>query len=228
MRSIVLGALLCVGTVAIAQDAPLIPITFEWPAPEPNVLPDLSVRDAVQGAIDSARDARTQASLARRLAAQAKRRAGLQGVFGINPNRATTDGETELAATRGTSGGAILGTVKYASGAEMTGSLSDNMGVYTGAPESPLLRFSGFVWGATESHPSPRTGIFEWKNGDTFVGSITGSGNLSQGVYIDANGGRRFIGTIDLSESQFRPVKGGMKDGSGKLLAIVRAPGRNR
>ena len=221
MRSIIFASLFCVGAPACAQDAPPIPVEFQWPATEVGAIPDLREKEAVRRAIDVAREARSQALEARRIAFQEKARAGVQGRIGLHPSHATTDGETEITVTRGTSSGAKLGVVTYASGARMTGSLSENVGVYTGSPDSQLGRFSGFVWGATGSHPSPTTGIFEWKNGDTFVGSITGKGNHSEGIYTDADGGRKFVGTVDLSESEFRPVDGYLEDDSGQLLAVV-------
>jgi hypothetical protein len=222
MRSMILAALLCVGAPAIAQDAPLIPASFEWPDAQPGAIPDLRINSDVHDARETARSATSRASEGRRAAAQEKRRAGLQGAFGIKPKRATTDDETEIAATRGTSNGATLGTVTYSTGATMTGAFGPDIGVYVAAPESPLRRFSGWVSGATGSAPAPCDGIFEWKNGDSFTGSITGSGSLSQGVYVEAGGNRRFVGVADLSESQFRPVRGYVEDGSGRLLAVVR------
>lgn len=223
MRSMTFVIAACIGSAAIAQEAPLIPVEFEWPAAQTDAMPDLRIRDDVRAAEDAAREARSQATIARRVAAQEKRRAGVQGLVGLRPSRATTDGETVVDATRGTSTGAKLGTVTYAWGAKMTGSLGDGLGVYLAAIDSPLSRFSGFVWGATENRPFPTNGIFEWKNGDTFTGSFTGSGSGASGIYIDASGNRKFVGVIDMSQSEFRPIRGYLLDQSGKLLAVVNA-----
>ena len=200
----------------------MIPATFEWPQAQPGVIADLRVADDVRDARETARQATTRASEGRRAAGQAKRRAGLQGAFGIRPQRATVDDDTEVALTRGTSEGAKLGSITYPTGATMTGAFGPDVGVYTGGPESPLRQFSGWVWGASTGTPRPIDGIFEWKNGDTFTGSITGDGSASQGVYVEAGGQRRFVGVIDLSQSEFRPVRGYLENGSSKLLAVVR------
>ena len=111
----------------------------------------------------------------------------------------------------------------YDSGARMTGEFGSNLGVYEAGPESPLLQFSGFVWGASSPNPHCSEGLFEWRNGDTFAGSIVGDGSSSEGIYTDATGERRFVGVVDLSESDFRPVRGYVLDKGGRLLATVRA-----
>lgn len=221
MRPMIFVIAACIGSAAIGQEAPLIPVTFEWPAIQADAIPDLRVSQDVRSAEDAAREARSQATIARRIAGQEKRRAGVQGLFGVKPSRATTDGETIVDATRGTSAGAKLGTVTYAWGSKMTGSLSEGLGVYEASADSPLSRFSGFVLGATGSRPFPTDGIFEWKNGDTFTGSLTGSGIAASGVYVSANGDRKFVGVIDLNQSEFRPLRGHLFDRSGKLLAVV-------
>ena len=221
MRPMIFAIAAWIGSAAIAQEAPLIPVTFEWPAAQSGAIPDLRVSEEVRSAESAAREARSQATIARRIAAQEKRRAGLQGLFGVKPSRATTDGETIVDATRGRSAGSRLGTITYAWGSRMTGSLSDGLGVYEASADSPLSRFSGFVLGATGSRPFPTNGIFEWKNGDTFTGSLTGSGGSASGIYVSANGDRKFVGVIDMSQSEFRPLRGNLLDQSGKLLAVV-------
>lgn len=221
MRSIFVAALLCLGSVANAQDAPPIPVTFAWPEPAPGAIPDFRIADDVRDARETARQATSRASEGRRAAATAKRRAGLQGAFGVKPQRATVDDDTEVAMTRGTSAGAKLGAITYPTGATMTGALNDGVGVYTAAPESPLRQFSGWVFGAGSGNPRPIDGIFEWKNGDTFTGSMTGDASASTGVYVKAGGQIRFVGVIDFSQSEFRPVRGYLESSSGKLLAVV-------
>lgn len=222
MRLIFYVTLLCLSSTAVAQDAPLIPTLFEWPERQSDVIGDLRIRDDVSDARESARQATTRASEGRRAVGQAKRRAGLQGSFGIKPERATLGGDTEVALTRGRSNGATLGTITYSTGAIMTGAFGPNVGVYFAEPESPLRQFSGWVWGAGSPTPRPMDGIFEWKNGDIFTGSITGDASASKGVYVKADGQFRFVGVIDLSQSQFRPIRGYLEGASGKLLAVVR------
>jgi hypothetical protein len=219
MRSMILAALLCVGTTAAAQNA--LAVRFEWPASQPDPIPDLRLTETVSGAREAARSANTRAEEARSAAAHAKRRAGVQGALGLKPKRATTDDDTTIALTRGSAGGPQLGSITYPSGATMVGAFGPDVGVYTAAPERRLRHFSGWVWGASTGKPNPRDGVFVWKNGDVFTGSITGDGSASEGLYEEAGGGRRFIGVIDLSGSEFRPVSGYLETRDGKLLAAI-------
>lgn len=218
MRFMLIAVVLCLAVPVWAQDAPLIPATFEWPEAEPDAIPDLRVNDSVVRARETAREATTRASEGRRAAAATKRRAGLQSAFGVKPQRATIDDETEIAMTRGSP----LGSTAYPTGATLTGDLSAGLGVYRGYPESPLNQFSGWVFNAGSGSPRPIDGIFEWKNGDVFTGSMTGDGSTSAGVYVSGDGERRFVGIIDFSQSEFRPVRGYLENAKGKLLAVVK------
>lgn len=218
MRLILACVMFSVAATASAQEVPPIPATFEWPEPDSNAIPDLRIGDDIRSAREAAREATTRASDGRSAAAAAKRRASVQGVFGVEPQRATVDDETEVAVARGSS----LGTVSYPSGATLLGALDAGVGVYTAAPESPLSQFSGWVFGASTQAPRPLDGIFEWKNGDIFTGSITGDGSSSRGIYVKADRQVRFVGIVDLSEIEFRPVRGHLETTSGKLLAVVR------
>ena len=161
MGSIFFAAMLCVGSTSVAQDAPLIQATFEWPEAQPGVIADLRVSNNVRDARETAREATLRASEGRRAAGQAKRRAGLRGAVGISPQRATVADDTEVALTRGTSEGSKLGSIAYSSGATMTGAFGPDVGVYKGGPDSPLRQFSGWVWGARTGAPRPIDGLFE-------------------------------------------------------------------
>jgi hypothetical protein len=222
MRLMIVAATLFMGSAATAQEARLIPIVFEWPAVEVGAIPDLRLRSVVQDAKEAAREAKTRASEGRRLAARAKRREGIQSIFGIKPSRATSDDETQVSVARGRSHGMVLGGAVHASGGHFTGALGANEGVYIASADSPLYRFSGFVWGAATDNATPSEGIFEWKNGDTFTGSIVGDGSASRGIYIQHGGERKFVGIVDLSQTDFRPIQGYMESASGELLAVVR------
>lgn len=133
------------------------------------------------------------------------------------------DDDTVVSPTRGRSYGDVLGSITYSTGAVLTGAFGSDVGVYIGGPESPLNRFSGWVWGTSSPTPQPRDGVFEWNNGNSFAGSIIGDGSESRGVFTEAGAGRRFVGTIDLSQVDARPVRGQVESGSGELLAVVRS-----
>lgn len=218
MRIMLAIAILWAAGPAFAQDAPLIPATFEWPEAQPDAIPDLRVEESVRHARTSAREATTRASEGRRAAAATKRRIGLQGALGVKPQRATVDDETQMAVTRGSP----LGSITYPTGAILTGDLVAGLGTYQAYLESPLSRFSGWVFGAGSRSPRPIDGIYEWKSGDIFTGSMTGDASASTGVYVSADGQKRFVGVIDFSQTEFRPVRGYLETATGKLLAVVK------
>jgi hypothetical protein len=220
MRTILLAALFGFGSAAIAAEPSLVSPRFDWPASQPGAIADLRVKNAVTQAEESARRAETRAYEGRRAAAHARRRDKVRGVLGMRPHRAIIDDDTEMAGTRYEDG--VLGSISYPSGATMTGLFGEDLGAYTGGPESALDRFSGWVWGAQTDHPSCTDGIFEWKNGDTFTGSVTGKGGDIYGVYLEAGGQRRFIGELDMSEASWHPLRGYVLDAKGRLLAVVR------
>ena len=78
------------------------------------------------------------------------------------------------------------------------------------------------MFNAGSGNPRPIDGIFEWKNGDVFTGSMTGDGSASAGVYIRADDQQRFVGIMDFSQSGFRPMRGYLESDTGKLLAVVK------
>lgn len=186
MRMIAAAALLMTVAPAGAQEHSSGP-AFEWPTARSGALADLRVRDDVTEAREAAGQAKTRAVEGRRAAAHAKRRAGVQGALGLTPKPAMVDDDTVVSPTRGRSYGDVLGSITYSTGAVLTGAFGSDVGVYIGGPESPLNRFSGWVWGASSPTPQPRDGVFEWKNGNSFAGSIIGDGRKPRRLH----GGRR-------------------------------------
>ena len=210
-------------TIAVASSSasteppPLIATSFEWPVPNPNVIPDLRVTQAVGLARDSARQATTIASEGRRFAAMSRRRNALRGVVGLGPHPVTVAAGTTMIATPANGeSGPLLGKITYPSGARFEGLLSHGgaRGVIDPSPESPLAAFSGDVGSASTPNPRPLSGIYSFRNDDTFTGG-------GYGIYESADGERRFIGWIDFSQTNIRPAEGIMEDRRGRLLAVV-------
>lgn len=217
MRALIFAAALALtasGAGALAAaDSP----QFEWPTAEPGAIPDLRIAAAIKTARENARSATTRAEEGRRAAAQTHRHEALLGLVGAKPRSATIDDET-VVTTAGINGRVgRFGTITYDSGATLTGLIADGTGVYRASPESRLAQFSGWVFGATRSSPQPMDGQFNFRNGDTFVGS-SGTG---YGVYTSANGETRFVGKVDFDNYPLRPVVGTLEDRQGHLLANV-------
>lgn len=120
----------------------------------------------------------------------------------------------------GDDGGAMFGELSWANGAKLTGVVNNGMGEYEPAPESSLRRFSGWVWGVTNPVPVPMRGEFEFRNGERFTGSYNAGSNAS-GVYVSADGERRFVGEIDFEAGSYRPMRGQLEDRRGRVLAVV-------
>lgn len=192
---------------------------FEWPAVNANVIPDVRLRDVVHDAIEEAREAEGRARQASLFAGQASRRDGARSAVGLKTQPVTIAEGTVMTATsyHGRTGPA-LGVIAYANGATMRGAFGGpDAGTYTAAPESMLASFTGWVFGATTADPNPLEGLFTFRNGDTF----TGDANSGLGVYVEAGGGRRFVGKADMRNGAFRPLEGNVVDRQGKLLATV-------
>ena len=154
-------------------------------------------------------------------AAQTKRLVGIRSTIGRGPKPVTVaDGTVVFAVPYGNTAGTLYGTITYANGASLIGVVGDGTGVYTADEFSGLSEFRGWVWGAASSSPVPMTGIFDFKNGESFTGSyLTGTNAI--GIYSSNDGNRLFVGEIDFQGGAIRPIKGIMQDRRGHLLALV-------
>lgn len=222
MRNVLIAAALALGVVGVAIAAPpLFAEQFEWPQSQVGVIPDLRVADVVSDARNEAREAASQADAGKRNAATAKRIAGLRGMIGIKPNPVTVAaGTTMTAYPIDGEGGTPYGVMTYASGASMIGEFGGDTGILTASPESLIAEFRGWVYGAAQQKPTPMKGVFDFKNGESFTGSLNAENN-ARGIYSSVDGTQRFVGLMDLSGVPGRPLKGVMEDRRGRLLAIV-------
>lgn len=204
-------------TGAIAAP-PLFSNSFEWPETDPSAIPDARLTDVVGAGREAARAASERASAARRASGQAKRLAGLKSVLGVNAKPMTVDDQT--VATINRNGFGTFGTVQFPSGAVFIGEVGQGEGRYAPSPESKLTAFSGYVWGVETAYPRPIEGIFEFKTGESFTGTLSGS--EARGIYLSADGMRRFVGTMIVEADSPRPVAGIVEDRNRGLLAVVR------
>lgn len=217
MRALIFVAALALGVSGASALAATEASQFVWPIVKPGAIPDLRIAAFIKTARENARSAATRAEEGRRAAAQTHRHEALLGLVGAKPHSATIDDETTVT-TAGINGRlGRFGTINYDSGATMTGLIADGTGLYRASPESPLAQFSGWVFGATRSTPQPMDGQFNFRNGDTFMGS-SGTG---YGVYTSANEEIRFVGKIDFENYPLHPVIGAFEDRQGRLLANV-------
>lgn len=211
---------LALGVTATGLSAapPLFDNAFAWPESVANVIPDARLADIVRTGRESARAASERADVARRASGQAKRLAGLKGAFGIGAKPTTIDDDTVAIVNR--NGYGEFGTVQFPSGASFTGEVGQGEGRYAPSPESVLSAFTGWVFGVGSAGPRPTEGVFEFKTGDSFTGTLSGS--QARGIYMSADGSRRFVGTLIVESSMPRPVAGIVEDRNRRLLAVVR------
>jgi hypothetical protein len=197
---------------------PLFDNAFAWPESDANAIPDARIADTVRTGREAATAALNRAATARRLSGPAKRLAGLKVAFGLNGKPTTVDDDTVATVNR--NGYGTFGTVKFPSGASFTGEVSQGEGRYTPSPESVLTAFTGWVFGVGTANPHPSEGVFEFKTGDSFTGTLSGS--QAHGIYMAADGSRRFVGTMIVDSASPRPVAGIVEDRNRRLLAVVR------
>lgn len=195
--------------------------TFDWPAVDAQAIPDARLREVLASAIAEARQASEYSRQGEAAASRASRLVRLRSAIGRGPQPQTVgDGVTMAAVAYGDQGGAMFGDLLWASGAKLTGALTESMGEYIPPEESSVRRFAGFVTGTTNPDATPMTGEFEFKTGDRFLGSFM-TGRNAIGIYSSADGGLRFIGEIDFSAPAFRPLRGNLLDRQGNTLAVV-------
>lgn len=195
--------------------------TFEWPSVDPHAIPDARLRNVLASATEEARQAADYSRQGTTAASQARRLVGIRTAIGRGPQPQTVgDGVVMAAVPYGDEGGSVFGELTWANGATLTGALSVSMGAYDPPIESSVQRFTGFVWGATNPVATPMTGHFDFKSGDSFLGSYR-TGHNAIGVYASADGSRRFVGEIDFSAPAFRPLRGNLMDRDGRTLAVV-------
>lgn len=215
MRAVVVAAVIVLASPAAAQSS-LYPTQFAWPATDPQAIPDARLGDIISEARREADESAGQASEGRAAAGQARRLVAVRSAIGRAPQRVIVgDGVVMAAVPYGDAGGEMFGTLAYSSGAAFTGSVNSSIGEYSGAPESSISRFRGWVY-ANE----PMTGVFEFKNGETFTGSILAGSNAS-GIYVSADGDHRFVGIVDFTGGAFRPVRGQVEDRRHHVLAVI-------
>lgn len=204
-----------------AHSQALYPDRLEWPQPDPYAIPDARLRDVLASAKEDARKAASEAHAGGRAAGQARRITGLRNAIGRGPQpQIIGDGVVMSAVPYGDDGGTMFGELAWANGGKFVGVVSSAIGEYVPPTESALARFSGWVFGPAQSAPTPMTGEFEFKNGERFTGSFNAGSNAS-GIYVSADGERRFVGTIDFLAGSYRPMKGQLEDRRGRLLAVV-------
>ena len=193
-----------------------------WPEDQPGVIPDARLYERVRAARQEAHEASGRASDAQAVAGQARRRLAARRMIGRSARPQMIDDETIMTAVPYASEqGPMLGVVTYPDGANMTGEFGSDLGIYDPAPESAMTAFNGWVFGAASAYPQPMTGVFEFKNGERFIGSYL-AGSNARGVYRSSDGQRRFVGEIDFTGGRWRPVAGIVEDRRGRLLAVVR------
>lgn len=196
---------------------------FAWPEASAVAIPDVRLNDLIGEAKEAAQQAADRAQEGRRVAARAKRHSAVRGVIGLGAKPVTIDDGTVMTAVPFTGeSGPMIGTVTYPSGASMVGAFGPDVGVYQASPESSNAEFDGWCYGARSSNPQPTDGEFTFKSGDVFVGTRVAD-NFT-GIYRSADGSREFIGEVLLNSSTPRPVQGIMRDGSGRLLAVLTGP----
>lgn len=221
MRVFVMAmAALCLGSAGVYADSG-VPAGFEWPATQAGAVPDLRLSDVLRDARSEAREAQGRSREAQQAAGQARRRAALRGFVGLGMQPVTVDSGTVMRAVPyHWNDGPMLGEISYATGATMTGVFGPNLGVFISAPESPVAEFRGWVQSAASAHPYAMVGVFHYRNGERFSGCYC-AGNNARGVYQAADGQRRFVGMVDFTGENPRPLQGIVEDRQGRLLAVV-------
>lgn len=213
--------LAAVGSPSLSQD---FSRSFDWPNVDDQAIPDARLRDILIAAVDEAEQAAEYSRQGISAASRANRLVRVRSAIGRGPQpQIVGDGVTMSAVAYGDEGGSMFGELAWASGATMTGALSQSMGEYRPPLESSVQRFTGFVFGTTNPDAVPMTGDFEFKTGDHFVGSFN-TGRNALGVYASADGALRFVGEIDFYTPAFRPIRGNLLDRNGRTLAVVREP----
>lgn len=197
---------------------------FAWPEEQASAIQDLRLSPTISDARNEAKEARSRARDGWREAGLAKRREAVRGAIGLGAKPAIVDNDTIMTASTMRPGDMsyTLGSMTYPSGAHMQGGFGPDIGIYTGDELSPLREFRGWVYGARTSRPIPMTGIFEFKNGESFVGSYLAGSNAS-GIYTSADESRRFVGVVDFDSVPWTPLRGVLENKAGKILAIIGA-----
>ncbi len=209
------------GPPALSQD---FSRGFDWPAMDAQAIPDARLGAVLESAIQEARQAAEYSRQGEAAASRANRLVRLRSAFGRGPQlQIVGDGVTMEAVSYGDEGRALFGDLSWASGAKLTGSLSESIGEYQPPEESSIRRFAGFLTGTISPDATPMTGEFIFKTGDQFFGSYL-TGRNALGVYASANGEFRFVGEIDFTAPAFRPLQGNLVDRNGRTIAVVRMP----
>lgn len=197
------------------------PYGFHWPETQAGALPDLRLAEIIASARGEERDAKARAREARQAAAQARRRTSARAFIGLETQAVTVDSGTVMRAMPYYGeDGPMLGEISYATGAKMTGVFGPDIGVFVSAPEAPVAEFRGWVQHAVSADPNAMVGVFDYRNGERFSGCYC-AGSNARGAFESADGGRRFIGQIDLTGERPRPLQGIVEDKRGRLLAVV-------
>lgn len=197
-------------------------ILFVWPSADEEALEDRRLDFTIDRALAAEYEASSSEKQAKVANGQAERRLSLLNSVGRKPKPIVVDDGTRMiAAPQNATPGALIGYIHYPSGAQMTGVFGQHpsLGLYVASPESPLIEFWGEVSLPETSTPMPNTGLFKFKNGDTFLGQMNEMETF--GVYCSPDCEKKFIGSVDFSSGVWTPVSGYMLTKNGKLLATV-------
>ena len=205
-----------------ASTPPNITETFEWPEAQPNAIPDLRLSSITSEARSQAREALTRARDAQRATGQAHRRQALKGSMGLGAKPIIVDDETIMTADEVKSGvnSYLIGTISYPNGASMEGIFGPDIGTYKPSPDSPLESFQGWIYGSTTSNPIPMIGVFQFKNGESFVGSYN-AGNNAIGIYYSPDKSIKFVGEMDLQSATRTPLRGTLEKGNREVISNI-------
>lgn len=222
MRAFIpLIAVLLVSAQVLANDAEIVE-HFEWPQEQAMVIPDLRLSSTITDARNEAKEARSRARDGWREAGRAKRREAVRRAVGLGAKPILVDNETVMTASpvRPRDMSYTLGSMAYPNGAHMLGGFGPDIGIFTGDPTSSLKEFRGWVYGAKTATPTPMTGVFEFKNGESFSGSYN-TGSNAIGIYLSVDGSKQFVGVIDFHGASWIPLQGVLETKSGKVLAVI-------
>lgn len=207
------------------------PIPFRWPAvPEAPPVADARVRDAILEANEAAADAARMSEQVLQGEAAALAAAGDPGAI----TETVADGmifSGQIYHNGAFSNALAVGQMTAASGSKMIGEYQfinyPSLATWGHAvayprPTSLVQRFSGSLYLTKLSTPLFAEGVTEYRNGERFVGSYyLWFGPGAKGVFHNADGSKKFTGTMSEDEGVLVPRQGVVTDMQDRLLAVV-------